>query len=124
MIVVFGDMLVDFSLRLERFPLTAGEMQKADFVELGPGGAGNVAIACRRFGLPVACLGEVGDDDFGAIVREGLRREGIQIEGLRVSPGVRTPLAGVLVDRAGEPAYIGFPGSLSLSSLAQEWEPI
>ena len=40
MIIVFGDLLVDLSLRLEHFPLRAGEMQKSPFVELGPGGAG------------------------------------------------------------------------------------
>lgn len=123
MIIVFGDLLVDLSLRLERFPLKAGEMQKSQFVELGPGGAGNVAIACRRFGLEVSCLGEIGEDLFGEIVRRGLEAEGIDVRQLAVSPGARTPLAGVLVDEVGEPAYIGFPGTLRMGSLPSDWEP-
>jgi sugar/nucleoside kinase (ribokinase family) len=123
MILVFGDLLVDLSLRLEHFPLRAGEMQQSPFVELGPGGAGNVAIACRRFGLEVTCLGEIGDDEFGEIVRRGLAAEGIDVRQLSVTSGARTPLAGVLVDEAGEPAYIGFPGTLTLGTLLKSWEP-
>jgi len=123
MIIVFGDLLVDLSLRLEHFPLQAGDMQQSPFVELGPGGAGNVAIACRRFGLEVTCLGEIGDDEFGKIVRRGLAAEGIDVRQLAVTPGARTPLAGVLVDEAGDPAYLGFSGSLSLGTLLSSWEP-
>jgi sugar/nucleoside kinase (ribokinase family) len=123
MIIVFGDLLVDLSLRLEHFPLRAGEMQQSPFVELGPGGACNVAIACRRFGLDVTCLGEIGDDEFGEIVRRGLAAEGIDVRQMAVSSGTRTPLAGVLVDEAGEPAYIGFPGTLGLGRLLSSWEP-
>jgi len=123
MVIVFGDLLVDLSLRLERFPLRAGEMQRSPYAELGPGGACNVAIACRRFGLQVTCLGEIGDDEFGEIIRRGLAGEDVDVGQLAVTPGARTPLAGVLVDEAGEPAYIGFPGSLGLGALLSSWEP-
>ena len=122
MIVVFGDLLADLSIRLESFPLEAGEMQRSPFVDLSPGGAGNVAIGCRRFGLEVSCLGEIGDDELGEIVRRGLAAEGIDVRHLAVSPGARTPLAGVLVDEAGEPAYIGFPGTLRMGSLRKDWD--
>jgi sugar/nucleoside kinase (ribokinase family) len=80
-----------------------------------------VAITVARFGLEVGCLGEVGDDLFGRIVVEGLEREGIDVSGIQVTAGARTPVANVLVDSRGEPAYLGFPGSLQLAHVLPQW---
>ncbi len=121
MILILGDMIADFSLRISKFPVTAGDLKRAEYLELGPGGATNVAIAAARLGLTVGCLGEVGDDPFGEIVLEGLQLEGIDPSGLIVSEGAETPVAGVVVDAAAEPAYLGYRGSLRLQSLPEEW---
>ena len=53
------------------------------------------------------CLGELGYDAFGEAVLEGLQSEGIDCGHVVVSPAVRTPVAGVIVDGGGEPAYLG-----------------
>jgi ribokinase len=74
-----------------------------------------------RLGLRVACLGELGYDAFGEAVLEGLQQEGIDVSSVIVSPATRTPVAGVLVDAAAEPAYLGYPGSLRLQSLSDAW---
>jgi sugar/nucleoside kinase (ribokinase family) len=74
-----------------------------------------------RLGLPVMCLGEVGYDAFGEAVLEGLQAEGIDCGHIVVSPAVRTPVAGVIVDRGGEPAYLGYRGELRIGSLPQPW---
>ncbi|MGH2627103.1 MAG: carbohydrate kinase family protein, partial [Anaerolineales bacterium] len=121
MIVVFGDLLLDVSVRMRRFPLDAGAMQHASRFDLGPGGAGNVAIACARFGLPVAALGEIGGDSSGEIVRRGLAAEGVDTSGLEVTPGAATPVAVVFVDDSGQPSYVGYPGTLRLRELLREW---
>jgi sugar/nucleoside kinase (ribokinase family) len=122
MIVVLGDLIADISLRLPRFPVEAGSIHRLSYLELGPGGATNIAIMAARFGLPVSCLGEVGDDPFGEVVVEGLQREGIDVENIVVSPGAETPVAGVVVDVDSEPAYLGHPGNLQLTSMPEAWK--
>jgi sugar/nucleoside kinase (ribokinase family) len=88
---------------------------------VGPGGATNVAIAAARFGLDVQCLGEIGDDHFGEIIREALAVEGIDTSGVVETPGGRTPVAAVLVDARSEPAYLGYGGKLEVMALPDAW---
>jgi 5-dehydro-2-deoxygluconokinase len=121
MIIILGDLIADFSLRIQSFPVIAGSMQRVEYLELGPGGATNVAIAAARLGLPVGCLGEVGGDRFGAIVLQGLQAENVDVSGIHVLPGGETPVAGVVVDAQGEPAYLGYPGDLRLAELPEAW---
>lgn len=112
MIVVLGDLLLDLSLRITSFPVQAEDMQLLEGLELGPGGASNVAIVAARLGLDVGSAGEIGADLFGRILLDGLHRERIDTTLVHVSPDGRTPVAGVLVDSAGEPAYLGFRKSV------------
>ena len=121
MIIVLGDLIADLVLHIDRFPVNAKDLKRVEHVDLGPGGATNVAIAAARLGLQVGCLGEVGDDRYGEIVLTGLEREGIDATGVLKTPGASTPVAGVLVDEAGEPAYLGYRGTLSVSSLEDSW---
>jgi sugar/nucleoside kinase (ribokinase family) len=74
-----------------------------------------------RLGLEVACLGEVGDDRFGQLVVEGLEQEGINTSGIQISAEGETPVAGVIVDSRGEPAYLGYRGDLKIRELLPEW---
>ena len=121
MIVVLGDLIADFNLRISDFPVHAGDLKRADYLGLGPGGASNVAIMGARLGLDVSCLGEVGKDRFGRIVLEGLDQEGIDISNVVVSAEAETPVAGVIVDAQGEPAYLGYRGRLTVRKLEPEW---
>lgn len=122
MLIVLGDLIADLSLHIQRFPIQAEGMYPLEFLDLGPGGAANVAIMAARLGLQVACLGEIGQDRFGEIVLEGLQAELIDATGVIRSDRAATPLAAVVVDQAGEPAYLGHPGSLRLRELPAEWK--
>jgi sugar/nucleoside kinase (ribokinase family) len=121
MIVVLGDLVADLVIRIPSFPIAAAQLQRVEYLSLGPGGAANVAIMAARLGLSVAYLAEVGDDRFGELVLEGLNAEGVDTSGVVVTPGGETPVAGILVDRSGEPAYLGYPGRPSVGSLPAEW---
>jgi ribokinase len=123
MIIVLGDLLADYSLRLPSTAVEPEDIRQVSYLELGPGGACNVAITAARLGLDVVCLGEVGEDLFGRLVVDSLMKEGIDASNVVVTPGAHTPVANVLVDERGEPAYLGYPGSLRLSALPEAWRP-
>lgn len=123
MVIILGDILADYAIRIERLEIHPKDLQRVSYLGLGPGGACNVAIMAAHLGLPVSALGEVGRDLFGEIVLEGLAAEGVDVSRVIVTPDARTPVANVLVDEQGEPAYLGFPGSLRIMSLPDHWRP-
>ena len=102
-LAVLGDLIADIGMRLQHFPVKAKDIHRLSYMEVGPGGACNVAIMAARFAVDVAALGEVGEDGFGLVVREGLKREGVNVTNLKVTKDADTPVAGVVVDQAGEP---------------------
>lgn len=118
---ILGDLIADIGMRLPQFPVQARDIHRLSYMEVGPGGACNVAIMAARFGLDVGALGEVGDDGFGLVVREGLRREGVDVSNLKVTKDADTPVAGVVVDKASEPGYLGYPGTLELREMTSAW---
>jgi sugar/nucleoside kinase (ribokinase family) len=124
MVIVLGDILADYAIRVENLHIKPKDLQRVSYLALGPGGACNVAIMAAHLGLPVVALGEVGRDLFGEIVLEGLAAEGVDISHVIVSEGAQTPVANVLVDEQGEPAYLGFPGSLHIMDFPQAWRGI
>lgn len=121
MVIVLGDLIADLAIRIPHFPVNAQDLKPISYLEIGPGGATNIAIMAARFGLPVACLGEVGRDAFGEIVLNGLAREGIETTDVIVTDASRTPVAGVLVDQQREPAYLGYMGNLMVRTLPDAW---
>lgn len=124
MIFILGDILADYVIRIEQLAIEPKDLQRVSYLALGPGGACNVAIMAAHLGLAVGALGEVGRDLVGEIVLEGLGDEGVDVSRVIVTPDARTPVANVLLDERGEPAYLGFPGSLQLMSLPDEWRPV
>lgn len=121
MITVLGDLLADYSMHLPFLCIEPQDLHRVSYLALGPGGAGNVAIMAAHLGLQVQALGEVGEDRFGQIVRTGLAAEGVSTDHLVAAQETRTPVATVLVDERGEPAYLGYPGRLTLTDLPGAW---
>src|SRR5574341_2224008 len=88
-IVTLGEALIDM------FPAEVGRgLADVTAFHPKPGGApANVAIAARRLGAKTAFIGKVGDDSFGYLLRDVLRREGVDTTGLRFDSEARTTLA-------------------------------
>lgn len=124
MVYTLGNLLVDILMYIEEFPVEAQALQGVTHVDIGPGGACNVAIMAARFGLPVATLGEVGDDYFGQIVLGGLAKEGVSTAHVFTNRQGATPVAGVLVDPQSEPGYLGYAGRQTLQSLPESWREV
>jgi sugar/nucleoside kinase (ribokinase family) len=72
--------------------LRPGRLLRMAGVRISPGGTvGNTGPALHRLGVPVALMGKCGDDPFGHILVEGLRRLAPGAEaGMRVVPGENT----------------------------------
>lgn len=93
-ILVAGDLMLDsYTIGKARrispeAPVAVIEVHKE---EQRPGGAGNVMLNLISMGAEVACLGRIGPDDNGALLKEELEKEGIQTNGLVEEKGYRTP---------------------------------
>lgn len=77
MILDFGSINMDLVVPVASLP-RPGETVLCEGYVTKPGGKGaNQAVAAARAGATVAMAGAVGRDGFGAVLRENLRREGV-----------------------------------------------
>ncbi len=120
-VIVIADLIADLSMHIPRSRSGPPTSRPSTTFSSARAGACNTAIMAARLGLPVTCLGELGYDAFGEAVLEDFQGEGIDCSHLIVSTAVRTPVAGVIVDAAGEPAYLGYRGELRLTALPEAW---
>jgi len=88
-----GPTLCVGEILVEIVATTAGEGFLEPQPLTGPFPSGAPAIfadQCGRFGGTVAMIGAVGDDDFGRINLDRLRRDGVDVTGIAIDPGVPT----------------------------------
>ncbi|MEV4837917.1 ribokinase [Nonomuraea sp. NPDC049486] len=110
MITVFGSANMDLVAYVGRAPKLGETVTGRDFRTV-PGGKGaNQAIAAARAGAPVTFLGAVGEDAFGAEMRDTLAGAGVDVGLLRRAPGV-SGIAHIVVDDEGGNSIIVVPGA-------------
>jgi ribokinase len=112
-VVVVGSANLDLVARVSRLPRPGETVSGRDYAEV-PGGKGaNQAVAAARAGAHVAFVGAVGDDHAGALLRDTLAAEGIDVSGLR---RVELPTGRALigVSDMAENSIIVVPGANSL----------
>ena len=109
-VVVVGSINMDLVASAERIPV-AGETVTGGMFKTYPGGKGaNQAVAVARLGYPVRMIGRLGDDALGAELREGLRKEGVDVSGVATSGGA-SGVAVIIVSDAGENCIVVTPGA-------------
>ena len=110
-IAVVGSLNRDLVIRAERFP-APGETVLGSGFRTVPGGKGaNQAVAMARLGARVGMVGAVGEDSFGAMMREGLVRDGIDMRSVRSCAEDSTGVAVLTLDAAGENHIVAAPGA-------------
>jgi len=116
-IAVVGSVNLDLVATTAELPRPGESVLGRDFTTV-PGGKGaNQAIAAAYAGAEVTFIGAVGDDAFGAQLRENLDRAGVGLGRLRVVPGP-SGVALIAVDGRGENLIVVAPGANSgLTSL-------
>ncbi|KAM7266429.1 hypothetical protein ACFE04_004326 [Oxalis oulophora] len=102
LIVSFGEMLIDF------VPTVSGvSLAEAPGFLKAPGGApANVAVAVAKIGGKAAFMGKVGDDEFGHMLAEILKDNGVNADGINFDPAARTALAFVTLRADGEREFM------------------
>ncbi|MEP6678040.1 MAG: PfkB family carbohydrate kinase [Betaproteobacteria bacterium] len=110
-LVCVGHAALDLIYRVDAFPARPTKVPASSLALSGGGMASNAACAIARLGGDVRFAGAVGDDVFGTLVADDLRRHGVDIAQLARIDGASTSVSSVVVDAAGERLVINHRGS-------------
>ncbi|XP_072973172.1 fructokinase-2-like [Typha angustifolia] len=102
LVVSFGEMLIDF------VPDVAGVSlaESTGFLKAPGGAPANVAVAIAKLGGKSAFVGKFGDDEFGHMLVDILKKNGVDDEGVLFDPHARTALAFVTLKSNGEREFM------------------
>jgi ribokinase len=110
-ITVVGSTMVDMITYVSRAPI-AGETVVGDRFVQGFGGKGaNQAVMASRMGADVRMVNCVGDDVFGDMTIENLKREAVSVEHITRAVGVSSGVAPIWVEHGGTNRIICVPGA-------------
>jgi ribokinase len=119
-IVVYGDLVTDVVMHVERLPVEANRVQNIRSISIEPGGAGNSLIVAARLGARAVALGTIGEDGNGQQVYDILHAEGVDVTYVQRGSATQNMTVLVLVDDAGEHVFLVHEGhgeNLRLDSL-------
>ena len=120
-ITVLGIFVADISFSGNKIPIT-GETILGDSYNVGPGGKGcNQAIAISRLGGKVNFISKLGNDDYGKLAINKLKKDNIDTSNIIISSKHKTGVAGIHVDRnTGKNAITvvrGAPSTLTIEEI-------
>jgi fructokinase len=120
-IICGGEILYDF-ISTSRGTGLAGAVE---FTKKPGGSPFNIAIGLSRLGMDVSFLVKIGDDEFGAALRNFLIAEGVDISYVVNGAGHNTTLAMAAVDSAGKAEYRFYrDNSADISLSVDELPPV
>ena len=115
---VLGDVVVDLTLTVDRFPREGGDaFARGRRTDVGGCGA-NIGIMLTRLGLRASVIANVGDDEWGHMGATVLARQGVDIEALSLDPSASTHLTVIVLSNGGERTMVGHRGA---SARAGPW---
>jgi ribokinase len=120
-ITILGIFVADISFSGEKIPNT-GETILGDNFNIGPGGKGcNQAIAISKLGGKVNFISKLGDDEYGKLAIDRLKKDNINTSNIVISEKHKTGVAGIHVDKnTGKNAITvvrGAPSSLVIDEI-------
>ena len=98
-VVGFGLNAVDHLCVVPHFPSYDSKLKMLDFSQQGGGQAATAMVACQRLGLKARYVGKSGDGEFGHYSRKSLKKENVDIQGMKVVKGARNQFAFILIDQ-------------------------
>lgn len=109
-VVVFGSINLDLSLPVDHLPAPGETVVGGQLLRAWGGKGANQAVAASRYGAAVHMIGAVGQDEWSEPAREALRKEGVDVGGVR-EVASSTGTAFILVDERGENLIAVAPGA-------------
>lgn len=119
-IVVLGDLVMDYTLAVERLPIRAGEHQYVSKIQTSPGGAANTLIMGARLGLPMQAVGTVGKDEAGHALQQALQAQQIDTSNIALED-VNTPIVYCLTAPDGQHVFLGHVSKPAQDALRRNW---
>ncbi|KAI3880968.1 hypothetical protein MKX03_007814 [Papaver bracteatum] len=101
-VVCFGEMLIDFVPDVSGVSLA----ESSGFLKAPGGAPANVACAVTKLGGSSAFIGKLGDDEFGHMLVDVLKTNGVNTEGVCFDKDARTALAFVTLKKNGEREFM------------------
>lgn len=101
-IVCFGEMLIDFVPDIAGVSLAESQ----GFVKAPGGAPANVACAISKLGAKASFVGKVGKDEFGYMLVDILKQNGVNSDGVCFDEHARTALAFVTLKHDGEREFM------------------
>jgi ribokinase len=109
-VAVIGSMNADFTVHTDKLPLP-GQTVKGSALQISSGGkSANQAVAAALLGAKVAMMGSVGDDEHGRMLRDSVKRAGVDTTAVTISTAP-TGTAVIEVDGSGENTIIVSAGA-------------
>ena len=110
-IVVMGSLNMDLVVGAPKIP-APGETVIGGDLQTFPGGKGaNQAVAAARLGAQVAMVGRVGDDAFGAQLKQTLENDGVDLAYVQNTAVTPSGVALIVVDAAGQNSIVVASGA-------------
>lgn len=110
-IAVVGSLNVDLVTHAPRLPVPGETLLGTAFRTVSGGKGANQAVAAARLGASVAMIGCVGNDAFGARLRDALAAERIDVTHVHRIDGEATGVATITVDASGANSIVVVPGA-------------
>lgn len=104
-----GISVFDRIFTLDSLPFEEGKFFASKLVEQGGGPAATAAVACARLGACVDMIARVGDDATGKAIVDGLAKEGVNVDLMRIIKGATSTQASILVDKNGNRVIVSYP---------------
>jgi len=119
-IVGFGENSLDFLTVVAEFPAPDSKQRLQRFARMTGGQIATAVAAAARLGCRTRYVGSFGADDLGALVRESLQREGIDVSAARTVAGATNRFAVIIVDARSGQRTVLWDGHPSLGMAAAD----
>jgi ribokinase len=110
-ILIVGSANIDLVTRVPRCPKAGESLIGSSFTTICGGKGANQAVAAARLGATTHFAGCVGDDAFGAMQRDALSAEGIDLTHLKIHAEEPTGTAVILVAEEGQNSIVVTPSA-------------